>query len=59
MTLSFSLQKYQDEYEKNAEFYVDFKFVDKGLNNFSEKDLKAKNFEKDAKTKIIKVCVIP
>ncbi len=36
---NFILQKYQNGYLKNAEFYADFKFVESDLNKFSERKL--------------------
>ncbi len=39
-------QKYQYGYQKNAEFYADFKFVDAGFQKYPYQKLKAKNHEK-------------
>ena len=40
------LEKYQDGYQKNAEFHADFKFVDAGFQKCPWQKLKAKNHEK-------------
>jgi len=42
----FFLEKYQYGYQKNAEFYADFKFVDAGFQKCPWQKLKAKNHEK-------------
>ena len=42
----FFLEKYQYRYQKNAEFYADFKFVDAGFQKSPQQKLKAKNHEK-------------
>ncbi len=43
---NFFLEKYQYGYQKNAEFYADFKFVDAGFQKCPYQKLKAKNHEK-------------
>ena len=40
----FFLEKYQYGYQKNAEFYADFKFVDADINKCPKKKLKPKNY---------------
>jgi hypothetical protein len=40
----FFLEKYQYGYQKNAEFYADFKFVDADLNKCPLKKLEPKNY---------------
>ncbi len=44
----FFLEKYHYGYQKNAEFYADFKFVDAGFQKCSQQKLKAKYHEKNA-----------
>jgi hypothetical protein len=41
-----------------AEFYADFKFVDAGFKKCSYKKLKANNYEKMGKTKILKIRIV-
>ena len=43
---NFFLEKYQYGYQKHAEFYADFKFVDAGFQKCPLQKLKAKNHEK-------------
>jgi hypothetical protein len=44
MTKFFCFFKYQYGYQKNAEFYADFKFVDGDLNKYPLKKLEPKNY---------------
>jgi hypothetical protein len=43
---NFFFEKYHYGYQKNAEFYADFKFIDAGFQKCSQQKLKAKNHEK-------------